>query len=80
VVEARTDGLHSGVIVKHYRINKVTEPGGAVLRKKDVLAASDQDALKRAEDSPDCPVCDVLRDGQRIGSITEKEAPGAPQP
>ena len=63
-----------------YRINKVAEPGGAILKKKDVLASSDQEALKRAEDSPDCPVCDVLRDGQRIGSITEKEAPEAPQP
>jgi len=67
--------MHSGVDVRHYRINKVTEPGGTVLTKKDVLAASDQDALKRAEDSADCPVCDVLRDGQRIGSIVEKDAP-----
>ena len=58
-----------------YRINKVTEPGGTVLKKKDVLAASDQDALRRAEESADCPVCEVLRDGQRIGSITENEAP-----
>lgn len=60
-----------------YRINKVTEPGGAVLKKKDVLAASDQDAMKRAEDSPDCPVCDVLRDGQHVGSIVEKQGPEA---
>ena len=55
--------------MKLYRINKVTEPGGAVLKKKDVLAASDQDALRTAEENPDCPVCDVLRDGQPIGSI-----------
>jgi hypothetical protein len=52
-----------------YRINKVTKPGGSVLKKKDVLAASDKQALKRAEESPDCPVCDVLRDGERIGSV-----------
>jgi hypothetical protein len=61
--------------VKHYRINKVTEPGGAVLKKKDVLAASDLEALKRAEESPDCPVCEVLRDGERIGSIVQNDAP-----
>jgi len=55
--------------VKHYRINKVTHPGGRVLKKKDVLAASDKDAMQRAEDSTDCPTCDVLRDGETIGSI-----------
>ena len=66
--------------MKHYRINKVTAPGGTVLKKKDVLAASDQDALQRAADSPDCPTCDVLRDGQTIGSIVEDEAPDSRQP
>jgi hypothetical protein len=55
--------------VRLYRINKVTEPGGTVLKKKDVLAASDREALERAKDSDDCPVCDVLRDGQAVGSI-----------
>jgi hypothetical protein len=66
--------------VRLYRINKVTEPGGAVLKKKDVLAASDREALKRAEDSADCPVCEVLRDGQTIGSIVENEGPESPHP
>jgi len=55
--------------VKLYRINKLTKPGGTVLKKKDVLAGSDREALKRAEDSPDCPVCDVLRDGKAVGTI-----------
>jgi len=64
--------------VKHYRINKVTKPGGVVLKKKDVLAASDEAAMQRAEESPDCPTCDVLRDGQRIGSIVpEGDSPPA---
>ena len=71
------DGSNPGGRVKLYRINKVTEPGGAVVKKKDVLAASDQAALQRAEDSPDCPVCDVLRDGQIVGSITDE---GRPRP
>jgi hypothetical protein len=55
--------------MRHYRINKVTRRGGEILKKKDVLAASDSEAMKRAEDSPDCPTCDVLRDGKTIGSI-----------
>jgi hypothetical protein len=57
-------------IVKLYRINKLTRPGGVVVKKKDVLAASDSDAVKRAADSGDCPVCDVLKDGQIVGSVT----------
>ena len=56
-------------IVKLYRINKLTRPGGAVVKKKDVLAASDRDAVQRAADSADCPVCDVLKDGQTVGSV-----------
>jgi hypothetical protein len=63
--------------VKHYRINKVTEPGGAVIKKKDVLAASDQEALERAKDSADCPVCEVLRDGEPIGAIVDEDTPKA---
>jgi hypothetical protein len=55
--------------VRHYRINKVAAPGGAVLKKADILASSDTEALRRAENSPDCPICEVLRDGEPIGSI-----------
>ena len=55
--------------MKLYRINKLSKLGGIVLKKKDVLAASDKEAVQRAEDSPDCPVCEVLRDGQPVGSI-----------
>lgn len=56
--------------MKLYRINKLAKPGGAVVKKQDVLANSDREAVQRAADSPDCPVCDVLRDGQSIGAIT----------
>jgi hypothetical protein len=55
--------------VKHYRINKVAKLGGMVLKKKDILATSDQEAVTVAADSPDCPVCEVLRDGKTVGSI-----------
>ena len=62
-------GLEPAGIMKHYRINKLSKLGGLILKKKDVLAASDKDAVQKAADSPDCPVCDVLRDGQHVGSI-----------
>ena len=55
--------------MKHYRVNKVAKPGGVVLKKKDVLAASDQEAVQMAAESPDCPTCEVLREGQPVGSI-----------
>ena len=55
--------------MKLYRVNKLAKPGGVVVKKKDILAYSDRHAIQRAEDSPDCPVCDVLRDGEKVGQI-----------
>lgn len=66
----RTAGGTCGAgIMKLYRINKVSKPGGTVLKKKDVLAVSDRDAVQRAADSADCPVCEVLKDGRPVGSV-----------
>lgn len=55
--------------MKHYRVNKLTKPGGAIIKKKDTLAANDAQAVRNAADSDDCPVCEVLRDGKKVGSI-----------
>ena len=55
--------------MKHYRINKVTAPGGQTLKKRDILAKNDDEAVQTAEDSVDCPVCEVTRDGQVIGVV-----------
>ena len=55
--------------MKHYRINKLAKAGGAVVKKKDVLANNDKEAVKTAAESDDCPVCDVLRDGKTVGQI-----------
>lgn len=56
--------------MRHYRINKLVKPDGAIIKKKDVLAANDREAVAVAASSEDCPVCDVLRDGKKVGSIT----------
>ena len=56
--------------MRHYRVNKVTKPGGEVLKRKDILANDDRQAMARAESDEDCPVCDVYRDGKRVGSVT----------
>jgi hypothetical protein len=58
-----------GFAMKLYRVNKLAKPGGVVIKKKHILAESDHQAVKQAEDNPDCPVCDVLRDGETIGQI-----------
>jgi hypothetical protein len=55
--------------MKHYRINKLAKPGGVVVKKKDVLASNDAQAVKEAAESDDCPICDVLRNGEKVGSI-----------
>lgn len=55
--------------MKHYRVNKLAKVGGAIVKKKDILASSDKQAVQHAADSDDCPICDVLRDGRKVGSI-----------
>ncbi|HEV2567717.1 hypothetical protein [Sphingomonas sp.] len=56
--------------MKHYRVNKLTKPGGQVVKKKDILANNEQQALATAEQDDDCPVCDVWQGGKKVGSIT----------
>lgn len=55
--------------MKLYRVNKLTKRDGLVIKKKHILATSDQHAIEQAADSADCPICDVLRDGEKVGSI-----------
>jgi len=55
--------------MKHYRINKLAKPEGVIVKKKDVLANNDREAVRTAAESDDCPVCEVLRNGEKVGSI-----------
>jgi hypothetical protein len=55
--------------MKVYRVDKLAKRGGMVIKKKHILAASDNQAVQQAADSDDCPICDVLRDGERVGQI-----------
>lgn len=56
--------------MKHYRVNKLVRPGGPVVKKKDVLANNDRQALAAAEQDADCPVCEVWHAGEKVGSVT----------
>jgi hypothetical protein len=55
--------------MKLYRIDKLAKPNGMVVKNKHILANSDAQAVKQAGDSPDCPICDVVRDGKTVGQI-----------
>jgi hypothetical protein len=55
--------------MKLYRVDKLVKAGGATIKKKHILAASDRDAVQQAEESSDCPICDVSRDGETVGQI-----------
>lgn len=56
--------------MQHYRVYKIAEPQGDVLKKKDILAADDREAIRRAAADDDCPTCEVYRSGAKIGAIT----------
>ena len=55
--------------MKLYRVDKLAKRGGVVVKKKHILADSDGEAVRQAEGSDDCPICDVVRDGQTVGQI-----------
>lgn len=55
--------------MKLYRVDKLAKPGGAVIKKKHILAATDRHAVQQAEDSDDCPICNVLHNGQKVGQV-----------
>lgn len=55
--------------MKVYRVDKLAKAGGVVIKKKHILAQSDSQAVAQAEQSDDCPICDVVRDGRTVGQI-----------
>ncbi len=55
--------------MRHYRVNKLAAADGEIVKRKDILANSDAQAVARAKSDEDCPICDVWRDGEKVGSI-----------
>jgi hypothetical protein len=55
--------------MKLYRVDKLAKRGGVVVKKKHILAPTDAQAVRQAEESDDCPICDVVRDGERVGQV-----------
>jgi hypothetical protein len=65
----KADGQAAGGLMKHYRVNKVAKPDGAVLKRKDILANTDREAVKAAAADEDCPICEVFHAGSKVGSV-----------
>ena len=56
--------------MRHYRVNKLAKAGGAIVKRKDILANDDRQALAPGRDDEDFPIFDIFRDGEKVGSIT----------
>lgn len=55
--------------MKHYRVNKLARAGGPIAKRKDILAADDREAMRVVTEDPECPICDVYRDGHKVGAV-----------
>lgn len=55
--------------MKHYRVYKLATPKGRIVKGKDIEAASDAEAMRKAEADEDCPICEVWQSTDKIGSI-----------
>jgi hypothetical protein len=55
--------------MKLYRIDKLAKWGGMVIKRKHILAPTDRAAVAQAEDSDDCPICDVTHNGESVGQV-----------
>ena len=55
--------------MKHYRMYKLRERAGGIVKGKDVLAADDAEAMQQAVDDEDCPICEVWQGAKKVGSI-----------
>lgn len=58
--------------MKHYRVYKLAKTGGRIVKGKDLHAHSEREAMRKAEDDPDCPVCEVWQGTSMVGSIDEQ--------
>lgn len=55
--------------MKHYRVYKLADRDGRIVKGKDVHAADDQEAMQEAVADEDCPVCEVWQGPKKVGSI-----------
>ena len=55
--------------MKHYRVYKLREPSGRIIKGKDIHASDDSEAMHQACEDPDCPICEVWQGAKKVGTI-----------
>lgn len=55
--------------MKHYRVYKLRERGGRIVKGKDVEAPTDAAAMDHAHADEDCPICEVWQGTKKVGTI-----------
>ena len=55
--------------MKHYRLYKLDDHSGRIVKGKDMEAADDDQAMAKAEADDECPVCEVWEGVNKVGSI-----------
>jgi len=55
--------------VNHYRVYKLSDRDGRIVKGKDLSAPDDAGALREAEADADCPTCEVWTGVRKVASI-----------
>ena len=55
--------------MKHYRVYKLRERDGGIVKGKDVIAPDDEAAIDQAAQDEDCPVCEIWQGTKQVGEI-----------
>ena len=56
-------------MTNHYRVYKLSEQTGRIVKGNVVEATSDAEAMQKAEADLDCPQCEVWDRARKVGSI-----------
>ena len=55
--------------MKHYRMYKLADGDGHIIKGKDVMAEDDDEAMKEAVADDDCPICEVWQGTKKVGAV-----------
>ena len=53
----------------HYRVYKLGDQDGRIVKGKDVIANGEGEAMREAKADEDCPICEVWSGTRKVGSI-----------
>ena len=53
----------------HYRVYKLSDRDGRIVKAKDIEAPDHDVALNAARADPDCPVCEIWQHTKKVGTV-----------